>query len=388
MKVALCADGRATHAERWANGLVDRGHDVAMVWASQELTGADLSGYRASIAHHAYVRPTPRRRPWLLPLAPLLAYGRTRRLQPDLVHGLFLSGHGWTAHALARGRPLVLSALGSDVLDLRWHESASFGSRGAAAYGVWRTRAAVAAADVVLADSEAIAAAVRESVPGTVTQIIRFGVDVNPTRSSARSEWRRRLGIAADAFVILSSRLVRPRYNIDTIIRAFPAIRDRLPEAVLILKELERFSDAEYRRRCLELVDELGVGDAVRLVGELDQDDLLELHGAADIYVSVPDRDGTAVSVLEAMAASVAIVASDAPGIDPVIMRADETALLVPTRDADALAAAVVRLGVDTEKRHGLVASAKEVVRRYGNFERELDRAVQLYEELVAARPS
>src|SRR6266540_5024427 len=117
MRIALCADGRLAHAERWANGLVNRGHDVAMVWASQELEGADLSGYRAAISHHGYLRPTPRRRPWLLPLAPLTARRLGRRLRPNIVHGLFLSGHGWTAHAL-RVRPLVLTALGSDVLDL------------------------------------------------------------------------------------------------------------------------------------------------------------------------------------------------------------------------------------------------------------------------------
>src|SRR5206468_2292600 len=110
MRIALCADGRISHSQRWANGVADRGHDVSVVWASQELAGSDLSGYRASVSHHPYVRATPQRRPWMLPFAPLAAHRLARLLKPDLVHGLFLSGHGWTAHAL-RVRPLVLSAL-------------------------------------------------------------------------------------------------------------------------------------------------------------------------------------------------------------------------------------------------------------------------------------
>src|SRR5580765_2869784 len=173
MRIAVCADGRSSHSQRWANGLADRGHDVSVVWASQEFVEADLSSYRGSISHHRYVRATPHRKPWMLPLAPLTARRFSRRLRPDLVHGLFLSGHGWTAHAL-RVQPLVLSALGSDVLDLNRDEAASF-PRAGVAYGVWRTRAAVAAADVVFADSAAIADAVRREVPGTETEIVRFG---------------------------------------------------------------------------------------------------------------------------------------------------------------------------------------------------------------------
>jgi glycosyltransferase involved in cell wall biosynthesis len=143
---------------------------------------------------------------------------------------------------------------------------------------------------------------------------------------------------------------------------------------------------SSHLRGCLRLADELGVREAVRTVGELERDELLDLTAAADVYVSVPDTDGTAVSVFEAMAAGVPVVASDAPGIDPEILRGGETALLVPVRDAEVLAAAVVRMARDRPLRQSLVESANETVRQHGDFERELDRAVSLYEKLAAAR--
>jgi glycosyltransferase involved in cell wall biosynthesis len=345
-----------------------------------ELADADLSSFRASISHRSYVLPSPRR-PLRIPVALRAPRRLARQLLPDLVHGLYLSGHGWTAHAFGV-RPLVLSALGSDALDLRWRGHKPVVRH---AYAVWRTRAAVEAADVVFADSTPLAAAIRESVPGTETRIVRFGVEVNPPSAAVGRSWRRRLGLRDDAFVLLSSRLLRPQYNIDTIIRALPAIRRALPQAVLVLKELPRFSDPGYQRLCLALADELGVRDAVQTVGELDREDLLELHAEADVYISVPETDGTAVSVLEAMAAGVAVVASEAPGIDPAILRHDETALLVPTRDPDSLASAVVALATDAARRKSLIERAREVVREHGNFDRELDRAVRLYEELVAS---
>jgi glycosyltransferase involved in cell wall biosynthesis len=85
------------------------------------------------------------------------------------------------------------------------------------------------------------------------------------------------------------------------------------------------------------------------------------------------------------MAAGVAIVATDAPGIDPDILRAGETALLVPPGDSAALASAVVALERDGELRGRLARRAGEIVRQHGDFDRELDRAVELYEELVAS---
>jgi glycosyltransferase involved in cell wall biosynthesis len=384
MRIALCADGRSPHGQRWANGLADRGHEVAFVWAADDLASADLSGFRPSVTHHAHLRRSQLRRPWWTPVALRTARRLAARLEPDVAHGLYLSIQGWTAHMLGV-RPLVLSALGSDVFHLGRSGGSSIPRRAGDAYGVRRTRAAVAAADVVLTDSTVLAASLRERVPGTDVRIVRFGVVPDAPPPSARSTWRARLGIADDAFVVLSSRLVRPHYNIDDIVRALPAIRRRLPTSVLVLKEQPQLSDPDYRRLCLGLAEELGVRDAVRTVGELDRPELLELYAAADVYVSVPTTDGTAVSVLEAMAAGVAVVAADVPGIDPAILRRDETALLVPVHDPDSLASAVVTLG-QIPTRESLVERAREVVRQYGDFDRELDRAVLLYEELVAAR--
>jgi glycosyltransferase involved in cell wall biosynthesis len=283
-------------------------------------------------------------------------------------------------------RPLVLSALGSDVLALDPRRGAGGPVQGRlkARYVAHRTRAAVSASDVVLTDSVSLEESVRRRVPSVEIRIIRFGVEIGGPPPAARSRWRQRVGVDEDAFVLLSSRLVRPNYNIDTIVRALPEIRARCPDAVLVLKEFPRFSDTEYRLECLQLADSLGVRDAVRVVGELDRSDLLELYAAADVYLSVPSTDGTAVSVLEAMAAGVAVIATDAPGIDPTILTSGKSALLVPVRDIDALAGAVAKLCVEPALRSRLAEQAQEVVRRHADFNHELDRAVSLYEGLLA----
>jgi glycosyltransferase involved in cell wall biosynthesis len=325
-----------------------------------------------------------RRKPWTLPIGPRRPSRLARLLEPDLVHGFYLSGNGLVAQSFGV-RPLVLTALGSDVGDLSRPEGGPPSQLLAGAYLAWRTRRAVEDADVVLTDSAPLAEAIRLRVPGTDTRLVRFGVEIGDAAPTARSSWRRRLEIPDDAFVLLSSRLLRPNYNIDTIIQALAAVRRDIPSAVLVLKELGSLSDADYRRRVLDLAEELGVAGGIRHVSEIEREELLDLYQIADVYVSVPSSDGTAVSVLEAMVAGVPVVATDVPGIDPVILGDEQTALLVPPREADALAAAVIRLAVDHERRKHITANAREVAKRLGNIEEELDRAVGLYEELVAA---
>jgi glycosyltransferase involved in cell wall biosynthesis len=384
VRIALFGFGTWPHTQRWANAVADRGHDVVLVWDRRDFGDEHLVAYRDSIVHHLHDPPS-RDRLTRLPLAVRNARRLGKELRPDLVHALWLSLHGWTAQSTGV-RPFVLSALGTDVLEL---EGMSLGptpiDRVHAAYMSRRTRSAVAAADVVLADSTTLADRVRAQVPSARTEIVRFGVETTDVAREGRREWRQRLDIAEDAFVLLSSRLVRPNYNIDTIIRALPIIRRDIPNATLVLKYMPRFSSPDYFRSCLELSETLGVRSSIRVVGELEREKLLELHTAADLYVSVPDTDGTAVSVLEAMAAGMPVVASDAPGIDPVILRDEESTLLVPVQDAEALAAASVRAAVDTALRSRLSDNALEIVRRHGDFNRELDKAVLLYEQLVTA---
>jgi L-malate glycosyltransferase len=385
MRVALFGFGTWPHTQRWANAVADRGHEVVVVWDSREFDSGYLTNYRPGIDHMLH-DPPGRDRLSRLVLAEWHARRLGERLQPDVVHALWLSGHGWTAHA-SGVRPFVLSALGSDVIELEgMYQGEAVIDRLHSAYVARRTRSAVAAADVVLADSTTLADRVRQQVPHARTRIVRFGVETSDATRNGRPEWRKRFGIEHDAFVLLSSRLVRPNYNIDTILQALPIIRREVPNAMLVLKDMPRSSNPEYVRTCMEIAESLGIRESVLSVGELERSELLGLHAASDLYLSVPNTDGTAVSVLEAMAAGVPVVATDAPGIDPEILRQEESALLVPVRDVEALAAASVRLARDTGLRSSLSERARKIVRLHGDFDRELDKAVLLYEELLIAR--
>jgi L-malate glycosyltransferase len=382
LRIALCADGRSPHTSRWANWFADRGHTVTVVWRPEQLEGTARDSYRPAVAH-VPGEPAPIvGRPDRIRGARSRLRALGRRLDPDLVHGLFLQYHGWTARDLCR-RPLVLSALGSDAMALGAPLPPGWKAALAERIARRRTIGDLRAADALLCDSEAIGARLRAAAPGVEPVLVRFGVERRSGTGNAGARWRERLGIEPDQPVVLSTRLVRPLYNIDVLVRAFAAVVAQVPRAVLVLKELERLGDPEYRRSCLELADRLGIAASTRVVGELPRDELLALYAAADVCVSIPSTDGMAVSVLEAMAAGVAVVAADSPGIDRRVLRHAESALLVPVGRHEPLAAAIVRVIADEGLGEKLRAEGRSVVAEVGDFDTELNLAEQLYRDLI-----
>ncbi|HUZ81959.1 MAG TPA: glycosyltransferase family 4 protein [Gaiellaceae bacterium] len=382
LRLAICGDGRSPHTQRWANAFAERGHDVAVIWRRDQLVPSATAGYVDTVQHDVVGGELEPRKPWREAGARRDARALARRLRPDLVHGLYLQQHGWTAHDLGI-HPLVLSALGSDVVRLESDPPAGLRSRVVERYARGRTLAAVRAADVLLCDSTDVSARLERLAPGTQTEIVRFGVEP-PAPDDAG--WRARLELASDDFVVLSSRLFKPNYNIHVIIESLPRLLASVPTAVLVLKEFEPFSDPVYRARCFELVDQLELRRSVRVVGELDPHDLRSLYAAADVYVSVPSADATAVSIFEAMAARVPVVASRASGIDPQILRDGETALLVEPGDAAGLAQALTGLAEDPVGAGRIAEHGYAIYERLGSAASEFDRAETIYRELVARR--
>ena len=133
---------------------------------------------------------------------------------------------------------------------------------------------------------------------------------------------------------IVSDRALEPLYNVDVIIRAFARLRERLPDARLIVAH-----DGSERSRLEALARELGPG-AVSFVGRLTPPELAETLSKAHVYVSVPSSDSFALSTVEAMAAGCFPVVSDLPSNEGWLTYG-ENAFIVPVRDEARLADAM-----------------------------------------------
>jgi glycosyltransferase involved in cell wall biosynthesis len=122
--------------------------------------------------------------------------------------------------------------------------------------------------------------------------------------------------------------------------------------------------DGQERPDLEQLVDDLGVGDAVFLPGRVSDGELVELYRRAWLIVSASAAEGWGMSLTEAAACATPSVATRITGHADAIVDG-RTGLLVDRDDEAALADAIVRVVTDGELRGRLAA---EAVRRASQF--------------------
>ena len=225
----------------------------------------------------------------------------------------------------------------------------------------------------VSSDAAAVARAL-ERVPQHRIRVIHNGVDVAeiPPRADREAGWRvvhvARLNVVKDQATLLhAARLVldrEPRFRLDVV------------------------GEGEMRPQLEQLATELRLGDAVRFHGF--HDDVRPFLAASDLFVLSSLSEGIAITLLEAMAAALPVVATDVGGNREVVVH-NETGLLVPAGNAAGLAAALLSVLGDpvTAKRMG--AAGRERVATSFALKTTVDAYESLYLELLqrhfGARP-
>jgi glycosyltransferase involved in cell wall biosynthesis len=173
--------------------------------------------------------------------------------------------------------------------------------------------------------------------------------------------------------LIAVGRLKAPK-DFLTLLRAFAALPSGSFEALLVGDGPDRPAvEAEIRM--------LGLQASVKLAGE--RGDVPALLADSDLFVLSSRSEGLPVSVLEAMAAELPVVASGVGGLAELVVDG-ETGILVPPGDSSALAAALGRLVEDRELRRSLGAAGRaraETSFDLGSFRRA---HVELYERRLA----
>jgi phosphatidylinositol alpha-1,6-mannosyltransferase len=225
---------------------------------------------------------------------------------------------------------------------------------------------------VAAALSPSAAARMQRLAPGVDAGVFR------PGRDSER--WRRAWGVDPGRPVVLSaSRLVR-RKGQDVLLRAWPSVLRKRPDAVLVIA-----GDGTMRRPLRRLAAGLGLSDSVRFDGGASWDEMPDRYAAADVY-ALPCRTRRAGLELEAL--GIAFLEAAASGLPTVVGRsggapetvlATETGFVVDPRDPADVAAALSRLLGDRDLAGSMGARGREFVSR----EFGLDPMAAAFRDLV-----
>ena len=290
------------------------------------------------------------------PLPSPAAFARLRGFfqqeQPDLVQAWMYHGNlaASVGALVARFRGPVLWNIRHSVHDMRYEKRSSRAVIRSNALLSRRPRAIIYNARRTMAQHEALGFAGDRSV------FIPNGFDgtVFRPRHEEREKLRAELGVPLTAPLVGMFARYHPMKDPETLFRAFAKVRSRLPDARLVLAG--RYS-AEEERWASGVVHDLGLQASVRLIGR--RADVPRLLSAFDVVASSSAwGEGFPNAIGEAMASGVPCVATDVGDSGAVMSRYGK---LVPPRDANALAAALIEvLSLTREERQQLGQDARD----------------------------
>lgn len=203
-------------------------------------------------------------------------------------------------------------------------------------------------------------------------RLVPEGIDVglwNPAAEDAA---------AREPHTVLCVARQYPRKRVADLITAFQTVHQRLPSARLVV-----IGDGPEHGALQELVQQLGLGAVVQLLGALPDDGAVrEWYRRSAVFCLPSIQEGFGIVFLEAMASGLPVVSTTATAI-PEVVPHGRAGLLVPSRDLQALAEALLQLLTDPELQARCRAYGREHVTPFS-----WDRVAERFLEAVSSQES
>ena len=348
---SLKSGGAERHALQLMKGLRARGHEALYAgpmqgWLGQQLRAEGFGGIDLPLSG-LYDLPSVVR---------LALYAR--RVGADLIHGHLTRG-AWYAGLAARlaGLPNVATAHSDNA-------GKHFGR-----------------ADRIIAVSQAVADfLVREGYPASRIRMVHHGIADLAARlpAGAREATRRSLGLAADEPCLLMAARIVPAKGHDTALRALARLTDQ-PWTLLMAGD----HHGDLGPQTQALAQELGLAGRVRFLGL--REDVPALMAASDVLLAPSRREALSLTLLEASACGLPIVATRVGGIGEVVEEGASGFLVAPD-DPPALAAAIAPLLADAALRARCGARARQRFEAGFLEDAMFDKTVAVYHEACGGR--
>jgi glycosyltransferase involved in cell wall biosynthesis len=358
--------------------------DTARIWRGGQnqvlltVMGLRALGHRAALVAHAEgeLRLRVQEGLELVPITPksemdLAAAWKLarviKRLGPDIVHAHDPHGVAMASLALSMAGvepkpPLVVARR----VDFHLKENAL--SR-------WKYRQA----DRFICASKLIGAMlVHDGVPPERVVTVHEGIDLAHVDAAPRADIHSEFWLPHHAPVIGNIAALVPHKGQRHLIEAAALVLRQVPDAHVLMA-----GEGELRESLTHQIRERHLEKHVILTGF--RPDVLSLLKGFDLFVMSSVTEGLGTSILDAMACGKAVVATTAGGIPEVVVDG-VTGLLVPPRDDQALAGAIVRLLRDDDLRGRMGAAGLERVRESFSAERMVSDTVAVYEQVLSER--
>jgi L-malate glycosyltransferase len=211
-----------------------------------------------------------------------------------------------------------------------------------------------------------------EGFPASRVSVITNGIDVGGAPGEfERRRAREELRIPADALVFGTAARLDPVKDLGTLIDAFAKLHWAVKGARLLI-----LGDGPERDELVRRARVLRMSESVLFAGY--RADVRALLPACDVYVNSSVSEGISLTILEAMAARLPVLATRVGGT-PEVVNDGDTGALVAARDADALAGAMLAIARDEGRRHRFAANGRAIVEARFTLDRMIDDYARAY---------
>ena len=212
--------------------------------------------------------------------------------------------------------------------------------------------------------------------------IVHNGIDVGSFKKIIQRDKKlASLGLPTRSKIIGSVGNIKPIKGHENLIQTMAILRKKEQYDVILAIIGEIYPKyASYKTMLDKLITSLGLADRIFFLGF--RDDIPEILQAIDYYVLPSISEGLSISLLEAMAASRPIVATDV-GMNSVVIQHGVNGLIVPPNSNEALAEALQKVISDPELSEEMGKKARKTVCSKYSSEAMSNRYLKLYEEIV-----
>jgi glycosyltransferase involved in cell wall biosynthesis len=234
-------------------------------------------------------------------------------------------------------------------------------------------------ADVVITPSAGLRDVMLEFGVRRPIELIENGVGLEPFHHPAHPLSKADLNVPETAVLVTYVGRLSPEKDVDILLEQFAIAKDVVPNLHLMI-----MGNGASQPELKKLARQLDIADSVLFTGPIAYDQVGNYLAAADLFATASVTEVHPLTVIEAMASGLPVVAISSPGIVDTVKSGISG--LLTTKPAGGLAAALVGLASNDERRRQMAQAARNESERY-SIERTIRRTLELYERLRLERP-
>lgn len=354
MKICYLGDNGSVHNQKWIKGLIGRpGFELHVITFNR--------GLKYDGVNYHYLKNYFGNKVDYILNAPLVKK-LVKEIQPDILHAQYATSYGYLG-AQTNFHPFVITGWGADIFDSPKNE--------------WMKKAlkySFRKADSITVLSKITEVEIKKFTNKNI-ELIPFGVDINLFKPNDKKN---------DGVIRIGTiRSLTTKYGIEFLIRAFAKVCETVQNV-----ELDIIGDGELRNELEQLVQQFNLSDRVKFHGFVSQQADFEKYysilSTLDVFaiLSIMDSETFGVASVEASACGIPVIATRVGGLPEVVIDG-KTGFIVPPKDVQETAAAIIKIITNPELSDRMKKEARQFVVENYNWEKSLDKMILLYRKLL-----